>query len=87
MTSAKTPLTLAQMRQDIADMLHEDPSDIHDDDNLVDLGLDSMRIMTLASRWRDTGAAVQFADMAAVTTLAQWWTLIQRAQAATASPE
>ena len=39
-------LTLEQMRQDLAKILLEDPADIHDDDNLIDLGLDSMRAMT-----------------------------------------
>ena len=34
-----TALTLERMRQDIAAMLHEDPQDILDDDNLIDLGL------------------------------------------------
>ena len=45
-----TTLTLEQMRADLAKILLEDPADIHDDDNLIDLGLDSMRAMTLTSR-------------------------------------
>lgn len=78
MTSSNPPLTLARMRLDIAEMLREDPSDIHDDDNLMDLGLDSMRIMTLLLRWNKAGAAVEFSEMAAVATLAEWWALIER---------
>ena len=46
-----TTLTLEQMRADLAKILLEDPADIHDDDNLIDLGLDSMRAMTLALGW------------------------------------
>src|SRR3546814_4364224 len=42
--------TLESMRADIARILHEDPSEIGNDDNLMDLGLDSMRTMTLASQ-------------------------------------
>ncbi len=76
MSNTTSPITLERMRHDIALMLHEDPSEIRDDDNLLDLGLDSMRIMTLASRWRDAGAKLEFSDMAAVLTLAQWWALI-----------
>lgn len=79
MTISNTPLSLEQMRREIAEMLHEDPSDILDDDNLMDLGLDSMRVMTLVLRWNKAGAAVEFSDMAAVATLAQWWALVQRA--------
>jgi len=86
MTTPDTLLTLTQMRQDIAQMLHEDPSDILDDDNLMDLGLDSMRIMTLASRWREAGAPMEFADMAADATLAHWWSLAERARKTGANP-
>ena len=75
-----TALTLERMRQDIAAMLHEDPQDILDDDNLIDLGLDSMRVMTLATRWREAGAPIEFSEMASVVTLGQWWSLIERAQ-------
>ncbi|HRL20705.1 phosphopantetheine-binding protein [Alcaligenes sp. SDU_A2] len=73
-------ITLERMRQDIAAMLHEDPQDVLDDDNLMDLGLDSMRVMTLATRWRQAGAPIEFSEMASVVTLGQWWALIERAQ-------
>lgn len=72
-------LTLESMRADIAAILHEEPSEIADDDNLMDLGLDSMRAMTLASRWRASGASIEFADMAVEATLAHWWSLIKHA--------
>ncbi|MFT0531984.1 phosphopantetheine-binding protein [Castellaniella hirudinis] len=69
-------LTLERMRADVARLLHEPPEDIHDDDNLMDLGLDSMRLMKLASLWREAGARVEFADLAVEATLGQWWALI-----------
>ncbi|WP_322995702.1 phosphopantetheine-binding protein [Castellaniella sp.] len=69
-------LSLERMRADIAHLLHEPPEDIHDDDNLMDLGLDSMRLMKLASLWRKAGAQVEFSDLAADATLAQWWALV-----------
>lgn len=72
-------LTLEQMRQDLAKILLEDPEDIQDDDNLIDLGLDSMRAMTLASRWQAAGAKLDFSDMAAEPTLGAWWAQIQKA--------
>ena len=74
-----TTLTLEQMRADLAKILLEDPADIHDDDNLIDLGLDSMRAMTLASRWQAAGARLDFSEMAQNPTLGRWWTLIQQA--------
>jgi bifunctional isochorismate lyase/aryl carrier protein len=71
------PLTLERMRADVARMLHEPPEDIRDDDNLMDLGLDSMRLMKLASQWREAGARLEFADLAAEATLACWWAMIR----------
>lgn len=70
-------ITLESMRQDIAGILHEDPTEIADDDNLMDLGLDSMRAMTLASRWRAAGASIEFADMAVNATLGHWWSIVE----------
>ncbi|NYT86161.1 phosphopantetheine-binding protein [Pollutimonas harenae] len=75
-----TPLTLESMRADIARVLHEDPSEIGNDDNLMDLGLDSMRTMTLASQWRDVGVNIDFSEMALNATLGHWWSLAESAQ-------
>ncbi|MCC2595445.1 phosphopantetheine-binding protein [Pusillimonas sp. MFBS29] len=75
-----TTLTLESMRADIARILHEDPSEIADDDNLMDLGLDSMRTMTLASQWSEAGAPMDFSEMALNATLGHWWELVQAGQ-------
>ena len=40
-------VTLEKMRTDIAEMIGEEPEAIGLDDNLMDLGLDSMRLMNL----------------------------------------
>ena len=64
MTDATHSLTLDTMRADIARILHEDPSEIGDDDSLIDLGLDSIRAMALVTRWRDAGAAIEFSELA-----------------------
>lgn len=71
-------LTIELMRVDVANMLHEAPSEILDDDNLMEWGLDSMRAMTLAAKWRQAGAHIEFADMATEPTLAHWWNVINR---------
>ena len=73
-------LTLDRMRADIAAMLHEDASAIGDTDNLMDLGLDSMRAMNLVVKWREAGVALEFADLAEHVTLADWWKIIQDRQ-------
>lgn len=74
--------TFEQMRADVAEILNEDPAEIRDDDNLVDFGLDSIRLMALATRWQTAGAAVQFADLAEYPQLLHWWTLVERQRAA-----
>ncbi|MGW5333875.1 phosphopantetheine-binding protein [Streptomyces bauhiniae] len=70
-------LTLDQMRNDVADALGEDPADIPVDENLVDYGLDSVRIMTLLERWRrDLGVEADFATLAEQPALEAWAKLL-----------
>lgn len=45
-------LDIEQLRQDVADVLGEEPGEIPVDENLLDYGLDSIRIMTLVGRWK-----------------------------------
>ncbi|MFI6348281.1 phosphopantetheine-binding protein [Streptomyces sp. NPDC050560] len=71
------PLTLDQIRRDVADSLGEDPRDIPVDENLVDYGLDSVRIMALLERWRrDHGVAAAFVDLAERPALDAWAPLL-----------
>lgn len=75
-------LTLERMRKDIADVLYVDPSEIGDDDNLPDLGLDSMRLMTLILGWEQAGLTADFGMLAEYESLGGWWTVISQHQAA-----
>jgi len=75
-------LTHETMRADVAELLEEDAAAIGDDDNLVDFGLDSMRLMALATRWRNAGANVQFADLAERPQLTHWFMLVDRGRTA-----
>lgn len=72
----KAAITLETMRADIAGMLHEEPEAIADDDNLIDLGLDSIRAMALVQRWIQAGARVEFSEFAEKPELAAWWELV-----------
>ncbi|MFE0102887.1 phosphopantetheine-binding protein [Streptomyces sp. NPDC059009] len=65
-----------RVRADIAELLGCDPAEIEPEDNLLDLGLDSLRIMTLVERWRTAGAAVEFPDLAERPELAHWTALL-----------
>ena len=61
-----------QIRADVAAALFIAPEDIGPDDNLADLGLDSMRIMTLVTEWQEKGMELDFLPFAEDTTLASW---------------
>ncbi|MGW0533443.1 phosphopantetheine-binding protein [Streptomyces sp. NPDC003032] len=79
MTTTPPPLTLDQLRADVADVLGEDPADIPADENLVDYGLDSVRLMTLLGRWRrDHGVTASFADLAEEPALEKWVPVLTR---------
>lgn len=78
------PITREKMRADIAAMLHEDPSEIGNEDSLMDLGLDSMRAMNLVLLWSEGGLELEFSEFAENPTLAGWWALVSRKQSAQA---
>lgn len=81
MTTDRTgPLTLERMRADIARLLGEAPADVGEDDNLMDLGLDSMRVLSLVMDWGATGIALEFSHLAEHTTLGAWWQVVQGLQ-------
>lgn len=63
--------SLDSVTQDIAAILHVSASDIQKDDELMDLGMDSIRLMELVERWRHVGASVQFMDVAECQTVEQ----------------
>lgn len=74
----KDALTLERMRTDIAELVDEAPEELEDDDNLLDWGLDSMRIFNLTVEWSQYGVELGFADLAEAPTLAAWWQIVQR---------
>lgn len=77
MTDRTTPLTPERMRADIADILLEAPEEIDDNDNLMDLGLDSLRAMTLVTQWSEAANGLEFGAFAAAEpTLAAWWAVV-----------
>ncbi|MEV0318564.1 phosphopantetheine-binding protein [Streptomyces sp. NPDC050658] len=66
-------LTVDIIRGDVADVLGEDPADIPVDENLVDYGLDSVRIMALLERWRrDHEITATFVDLAEQPAIEAW---------------
>lgn len=65
-------LTRQRVLTDIAGLLEVEVSELESDENLVDAGLDSIRIMSLVEQWQQAGSQVGFVDLAENPTLAQW---------------
>ena len=82
MSAGAEPLTLERMRADLARVLDCTPAEIGDDDNLMDLDLDSMRMLGLVLAWGNTGLPLEFSQLAEHSTLRQWWAVVQKLQAA-----
>lgn len=75
--AAGLPGTLDALRAEVAALIGVPASDILPDDNLFDFGLDSIRLMTLAERWKSAGANASFPSYAEQPTVQQWWALLQ----------
>ncbi|MER7920763.1 MULTISPECIES: phosphopantetheine-binding protein [unclassified Streptomyces] len=70
-------LSPERIRADVAELLGCAPSEIAPDDDLRDLGLDSVRLMTLVERWRADGAGdLELPDLAERPELAHWQALL-----------
>ncbi|MFJ3876986.1 phosphopantetheine-binding protein [Streptomyces sp. NPDC090077] len=67
---------LDRLLRDVADVLCAEPEEIDPDENLLDQGLDSIRLMSLVSRWRAEGARTAFVDLAERPTLREWAELL-----------
>lgn len=80
MSTTPTPFTLERMRADVARVIGEAPDEIGLDDNLMDWGLDSMRLLTLVIDWNQAGLALDISELGQHTSLNGWWTLVQKQQ-------
>ncbi|MEU5691922.1 phosphopantetheine-binding protein [Actinosynnema sp. NPDC020468] len=69
-------MTTDEVRSRIAQVLDIPESEIADDDNLLDHGLDSVRVMSLVEAWRAAGATVAFVDLAETPTVEAWAKLL-----------
>lgn len=71
------PFTHDRVRADIARVLQADPADLADTDNLIDHGLDSIRLMALVQTWQVAGAAVAFEQLAEYPEINHWVRLLR----------
>ena len=69
------------IRAEVAELLGVSADTVDLDGNLISQGLDSIRMMTLAGRWRRRGIAVDFATLAAAPTIEAWSVLVSASEA------
>jgi mycobactin phenyloxazoline synthetase len=69
------------VRAEVAELLGVSADTVDPDGNLISQGLDSIRMMTLAGRWRRRGIAVDFATLAAAPTIEAWALVLSEAEA------
>lgn len=63
---------------DVANAMELPASDLQADDNLVDMGLDSIRLMAMIARWKKAGCLVDFPSLAKAPTVQAWFPLLTR---------
>ena len=71
------PASKAALRALILPLLDES-DEPYDDENLIDYGLDSVRMMALAARWRKVHGDIDFVMLAKNPTIDAWWKLLSR---------
>ncbi|WP_066362977.1 phosphopantetheine-binding protein [Herbidospora mongoliensis] len=70
-----------ELRTTVAGLVGADPASVADDDNLVLLGLGSLEMMRLVTKWRRSGLKVEFRDLAATPTISAWTSKLEEASA------
>lgn len=71
------PVSKAALRAVVLPLLDESDEPM-DDENLIDYGLDSVRMMALAARWRKVHGDIDFVMLAKNPTIDAWWVLLSR---------
>ena len=73
-------LGMARMRRDLAAALRISAQDLGDHDDLLDHGLDSIRMIELVSLWRTLGPDLAVEELVeAEPTLSAWWEVVRSA--------
>ncbi|NUS57511.1 MAG: hypothetical protein HOV66_22040, partial [Streptomycetaceae bacterium] len=71
--------SVGAIRGEVAELLECAPDSVPVDGNLIEHGLDSLRLMRLAGGWRRRGAEITFAELAERPSIAAWAGLLAAA--------
>ncbi|NEA55067.1 hypothetical protein G3I60_13165 [Streptomyces sp. SID13666] len=71
-SAAAPPVTGEELRSALAGLIGIPPSEVEDDANLIRLGLGSLEMMRLVTKWRRAGLDVTFGELAGTPTYAAW---------------
>ena len=74
------PRTRDALRDDIARIINERPDQIGPDDDLMDLGLDSLRLLDLVTGWNEAGLTLDISELAGQMTLDRMWQVVSARQ-------
>lgn len=64
------------LRRKTAELLEQPPESLSGEENLLHLGLDSIRMMSLVEELRQAGVEVDFMTLAEKPTLKDWWEIV-----------
>ena len=79
LTDALSPVSVTHvLQQQLGELLQQPPLQVSIEENLLDSGLDSIRLMSLVEDWRRKGAEISFADLAEQPTISAWSQLLSR---------
>ncbi|GAA4972214.1 phosphopantetheine-binding protein [Actinoplanes utahensis] len=70
------PTSAGELHEQIAQVIDEPADSFGPDDDLMDVGLDSIRLMILVERWRSGGMHLGFVELAEQPTVNGWWALM-----------
>lgn len=68
---------MASLRVKVATLMNVEVTDLDEDEELMDQGLDSVRLVEVVSFLRDAGYQADFADLAEDSSLAAWRELLE----------
>ncbi|RYZ42458.1 MAG: isochorismatase family protein [Myxococcaceae bacterium] len=86
LTASAPAVNREQLRSDVAELLMEPVAAIGEDENLLERGMDSIRLMSLVERWRQHGTEVSFVELAEKPTLTDWYALLAAKQPVPVAP-